>query len=83
MHKYTTKVRAALVLACLVGAAQAQLVDPRNDPFKPLLSKWKSDAKFTSTTNEQDLQERNISWTGMFYGLIKPSGQLLLKARNG
>lgn len=80
--KTTAKI-ALILIGLAAGIANAQIQNPSDDPFKPLVAKWKSEAKFTSTTNERDLQDRNSSWTGKFYGLVKPSGQLLFKALNG
>jgi hypothetical protein len=84
MNTYKTTAQTALILACLgATVANAQAVTTRNDPFEPLVANWRSDATFTSLTNERNLQDRNSEWTGKFYGLVKPSGQLLFKGLNG
>ena len=62
--------------------AQAQF--EKEDPFKPVVGRWKTDkAKFSSITNEAEYMKRNSNWTGKMFGLIQPSGQILFKVDNG
>jgi hypothetical protein len=73
-----------LAIAALASTAHAQAQFKGNDPFKPVVGKWMTrDGTFTSTTNSSEYADRNTSWTGKMWGVIKPSGQILFKAENG
>lgn len=73
-----------LCLAVATSSVHAQTQFKNEDPFKPVIGRWKTgEAKFSSITSEPEFESRNTNWTGKMFGVIKPSGQILFKAANG
>jgi hypothetical protein len=73
------------LLVCFSSLAGSQTTQwQENDPFKPILGRWKtSDARFSSLINDRDNADFNTRWDGKMYGIVKISGELLFKAENG
>jgi hypothetical protein len=73
---------ALAALAIAAPLASAQPIE-RDDPFTPLVGRWKSNAEFSGYTNEPKYQSYNFAWRGKLWGQVKPSGQFIFKASNG
>lgn len=73
-----------LALSAFATTANAQAQFKGIDPFQPVVGKWMTrEGTFTSKTDSADYADRNTSWTGRMWGVIKPSGEILFKADNG
>ena len=71
-------------LTFVMTTVHAQAQFEKDDPFKPVVGRWKTDkARFSSITNEAEYMKRNSNWTGKMFGIIQPSGQILFKVENG
>lgn len=80
-----TKLLIGLGLTFTFSACFGQQADRfiAEDPFAPIAGRWTSkDSQFISTTSNPSYASWISKWKGTIYGVIKPSGHVVMKAEN-
>jgi hypothetical protein len=73
----------ASTLAMLAGPAWSQAQYANSDTFKPLIGKWQTkQGRISSFTSEASFAPYITDWTGLIYGAVMPTGQILFKSGN-